>query len=53
MDDDLTPLAVLWYATFLSGGGSCSEAHSYFVAGDAVLEPAAATSDSGHVSSGK
>jgi glycosyltransferase involved in cell wall biosynthesis len=30
------PPAVLWYAPFLSGGGYCSEAHSYVVALDAA-----------------
>lgn len=40
--------AVLWYAPFLSGGGYCSEAHSYVVAVDAALgESTVSSSDSG------
>ncbi|KAG3034326.1 hypothetical protein JG687_00001021 [Phytophthora cactorum] len=36
-NNDPGPPAVLWYAPFLSGGGYCSEAHSYVVAVDAAL----------------
>lgn len=41
------PPAVLWYAPFLSGGGYCSEAHSYVVAVDAAQRPSTTTPDSG------
>ncbi|KAE9044351.1 hypothetical protein PR002_g2841 [Phytophthora rubi] len=41
------PPAVLWYAPFLSGGGYCSEAHSYVVALEAALrESTVSPSDS-------
>lgn len=44
-DENVKRPAVLWYAPFLSGSGYCTEAHSYVVAVDAALEPAAVTSD--------
>ncbi|CAI5715354.1 unnamed protein product [Hyaloperonospora brassicae] len=53
VNEDVDPPAVLWYAPFLSGGGYCSEAHSYVVAVDAALESAAISCDSGQVSAGK
>ncbi|KUF87062.1 hypothetical protein AM587_10008239 [Phytophthora nicotianae] len=36
-NNESKPPAVLWYAPFLSGGGYCSEAHSYVVAVDAAM----------------
>lgn len=41
------PPAVLWYAPFLSGGGYCSEAHSYVTAITAAQRSAADSSRSG------
>ncbi|OWZ22319.1 hypothetical protein PHMEG_0002980 [Phytophthora megakarya] len=40
------PPVVLWYAPFLSGGGYCSEAHSYVVAVDAALGTSSDTASS-------
>ncbi|KAK1948386.1 Ubiquitin conjugating enzyme E2 B [Phytophthora citrophthora] len=37
VNNDPAPPAVLWYAPFLSGGGYCSEAHSYVVAVDTAM----------------
>ncbi|GMF11759.1 unnamed protein product [Phytophthora lilii] len=50
VSNDAGPPAVLWYAPFLSGGGYCSEAHSYVVALDAAqraLSASASTAGSG------
>ncbi|KAI9995687.1 hypothetical protein PInf_012755 [Phytophthora infestans] len=51
IDNEPGPPAVLWYAPFLSGGGYCSEAHSYVVAVDAALgkgSVSSSTSSGGH-----
>lgn len=41
------PPAVLWYAPFLSGGGYCSEAHSYVTAISSALRQAASPPSGG------
>lgn len=42
------PAVVLWYAPFLSGGGYCSEAHSYVVAVDAAQAASSLSSVPAH-----
>ncbi|KAG1703207.1 hypothetical protein DVH05_008118 [Phytophthora capsici] len=44
VSNDPAPPAVLWYAPFLSGGGYCSEAHSYVVAVDTAVGESASSS---------
>ncbi|CAH0487697.1 unnamed protein product [Peronospora farinosa] len=43
INNETRPPTVVWYAPFLSGGGYCSEAHSYVVAVDAALRLSALT----------